>query len=262
MNRFKHLLAASAVLALVSQVVHAGPIVYENNFSIHGNVAPGSALSDNGWGGYVTASDTSVLDVSMLVPVLGGVDWGGTSRGTATHNSYLWMAPKNEASTAAGVESLLFSADLGATVSLAALESIAVKQSFDGSVADSAKGRFSIKIGSAWYASAYNWSSESETGTNYEDELLSGVDFTDGNNWLNMTATVGGVGAGDISLGAAVGGTLTGEISAFGVYAEHGNGGDHIRIDDYVVTIPEPATLGLIALFGGGLVFVRRVFKV
>jgi hypothetical protein len=215
-------------------------VVYENDFNVQGDVAPGSPLSDNGWGAYVTASDTSVLDISDVVPGLGGTSKGNTA-GTA--NSYLWIAPKGEASTDAGVESLLFSTDLGSTVSLGELGSISVNQSFDGSVADEAKGRFVIKIGTDWYASINQWVSTTEDGAPAAGgtvETLSGIDFTDGNNWLNLTAVPGDVAVGEITLGSAVGGTLTGDINTFGVYIEHGNGGDHARIDDFQVNTVDP----------------------
>jgi hypothetical protein len=53
---------------------------------------------------------------------------------------------------------------------------------------------------------------------------------------------------------------LSGDVTAFGVFADIGGGGDHFRIDNYSVTvIPEPGTF---ALLGGMLalaaVMVRR----
>ena len=243
-------LLTPALISLFAQASHAATTVYENNFSTHANIAPGSPYSDNGWGAYVTRLDGSVTDETNTNPVV----LGGTSRGTATANSYLWTAPKGEAdNTDAGVDSLFFSTDLAATISLANLDSITVKHGFDGSVADPAAGRFAIRIGTTWFASLYNWSSTTEPGTNYTTGVVSGINFTDGANWLALTATAGGVGTGDISLGSAVGGTLTGDINAFGVFVEHGNGGDHARIDDFVVTaIPEPSIslLGALGLLG------------
>ncbi len=211
-------------------VTVSAPDCYSNSFPNY-DVTRTTPYSNNGWSGYITADDGAVTDeTNAAVPTAGGTE----------KDPYLFAAPRIApiASTGAGLESLLFTTGVP-TVSLASLESVSVSHNFDGSVADPASGRFAIRIGSAWYASTNSWSSTTNTGPNgaltTESLLSTGGDFTDGNNWQDLAVTVGGAGTGEISLGSAVGGALSGDVTAFGVYVEHGNGGDHARIDDFVV---------------------------
>ena len=205
--------------------------IYSNSFPNYDvtrtNETP---YSNNGWSGYITADDGAVTDeTNTAVPTAGGT----------AKDPYLFAAPRIApiASTGAGLESLLFTTGVP-TVSLASLESVSVSQNFDGSVADPASGRFAIRIGSAWYASTYSWSSTTNNGPGgtYTASSLTapGFDFTDGNNWRALTVIVGGAGTGEITLGSSVvGGSLSGDVTAYGVYAENGNGGDHARIDNF-----------------------------
>lgn len=58
-----------------------------------------------------------------------------------------------------------------------------------------------------------------------------------------------------------VGGTAIFEIAFSGGTA--GSSGHHLWLDNVAVSaIPEPATLGLIAAFGGGILFIRRRFMI
>ncbi len=79
------------------------------------------------------------------------------------------------------------------------------------------------------------------------------TDLTDGFNIANID---GGAG---INLAA-------GSISDIGVLAIDGAAGnDRMRFRDFTISgtvVPEPATIGLVAAFGGGILFIRRRFMI
>ena len=104
----------------------------------------------------------------------------------------------------------------------------------------------------------------------YEDGEVGSVDYTldDGANWINAATfdnTV--VGPWQPLTGFALDTTTwtATEKAQFGFrFGANGNlFTEHLRIDDVALntsTIPEPATLGLIAAMGGGILFIRRCF--
>ena len=56
-----------------------------------------------------------------------------------------------------------------------------------------------------------------------------------------------------------------GNISDFGVLAIDHETRDRFRIDDFSINgtvVPEPATLGMVAALGGGMLFIRRRFMI
>ncbi|MDZ8119169.1 PEP-CTERM sorting domain-containing protein [Pontiella agarivorans] len=67
----------------------------------------------------------------------------------------------------------------------------------------------------------------------------------------------------DISLAALTDvGLSSGQAATFKLATSSFDGGVYTRLDNVgiVGTVPEPATLGLIVMFGGGILFVRRTF--
>lgn len=225
MTKIMKVVLGAFLLLLSSSIAE---VVYENNFQTG---AGNKSVTVAGWAAYVTDDDGSVSDESILM----GPNSGPDATFGAGVTTYIFAVPKNMDAIATNTTSLMFCTDLVSPVSLVALESISLDERYDGSAADPAEGRIVIQIGSDWYASSYNWTRNVAAPPAYANRELSGIDFTDGANWLNMTAIVGDAGVGEISLGSAVVGSLTGDITAFGVYAEHGNAGDHTRVDNFQV---------------------------
>jgi hypothetical protein len=83
-----------------------------------------------------------------------------------------------------------------------------------------------------------------------------GVEDTDGNvveQKISNTSLFGTIDGTGISLGA-------GEAMTFRTIAGNDGGAGLNGFTFDVVAIPEPATLGLVAVFGGGVLFIRRLF--
>lgn len=126
---------------------------------------------------------------------------------------------------------------------------------------------------------------------NVERIIVDGTTALNAGQWYGLAAVADST-AGTISLyvdagtGYALDGQATGLTGDLGVYAsaldwgffrDYYNGGfdtttgvmDNIRFSDtaldsseLIAVIPEPATLGLIAAFGSGILFIRRLFMI
>ncbi|VGO18714.1 hypothetical protein [Pontiella sulfatireligans] len=83
------------------------------------------------------------------------------------------------------------------------------------------------------------------TANSYEMDLT----MTDGTTTSYATIIASGLVASDMSINRY----------RFGM---HGGNDETIFIDDLSVVIPEPATLGLVAVFGGAVMFIRRRFMI
>jgi glucose/arabinose dehydrogenase/mono/diheme cytochrome c family protein len=164
------------------------------------------------------------------------VDWSNSTLPPAyvAPLNYAFYAPRTDSGfDDANGPGLIFTTEAG-SCSLADLDSLDLDENMDASAGDPAKGRFAIRIGNQWYASELEFTSTTENGATgtFDGISLNGISFTDGANWRELTVTLGGRGA--ITLAASpIGGTLSGIVNAFGVYAEPGNNGDHFRFDNY-----------------------------
>jgi len=149
----------------------------------------------------------------------------GTSKGAIQAGDYAYFISGSSSS-----EKGLFYTEEPGDVAVGGLTKISFTQRMDGSVADPANARFVIRMGSSWYASDTEIVSTDQHST-YAPEQIA-IDFTDGSKWRALTFVIGS----EITVGAStVGGTLSGNVDAFGLYAESGNSGDHFRIDDYTI---------------------------
>ncbi|WPJ96430.1 PEP-CTERM sorting domain-containing protein [Coraliomargarita algicola] len=252
-NRLHPILFAAAIGAASSAIAATE---YTETFT----VSSSSTFSSVGWNVYLKA-DSSVNDLSST---------GGSSIAEIWSTDYGYIRTQNEVgySTTDG-PALMFTTEPTSvldTTNISSISKLSVGIRADGSGTDIAEGRFAIQIGSQWYVSAISATSNSNLGppsssnlpeefTTLETAAL--FDFSDGNNWHELTVALGS--EGEISIaGSATGGTLSGDVTAFGIYAKNGANGDHFRIDNYTVVVPEPSTIILPALVGIGLMLRRR----
>lgn len=249
----------SLTLTLLAAMVVTHPatagVVYTETF----DTATTASFTDLGWSVYLANDAGGVTDLSANT-----TNPANVVPATTTRPAYGFTAPRTDTdfSTADG-PSVMFTTEPGA-IDIATLEALSVEVNADGSGGDPAVGRLAIRIGSQWYASEATTTSTSNNGPDgaFVDFSIN-AGFTDGNNWRLLTATTGGTSqtttTGEITVaGSVVGGTLSGNIDAFGIYAANGNGGDHFRITNYEISaIPEPASLALLGL-GGVLMLGRR----
>ncbi len=248
-KRLHTLLAATAIGVTTATMAAT---VYTENFQIYEHR---SSLNTAGWSYYLT-NNTGVVDRSSI----GNSDIGDIYNYTG--NKYAYSQPKADGSYPDSGPGLMFTTDTVTgldSTDISDLSMMSVALLADGTGGDPALGRLAIQIGSQWYASDETMTSTSNTGPtgSFANFQLSSTDFDNGNNWRLMTVTTGV--AGEISVGSIAGGTLSGDVTAFGVYSENGNSGDHFRIDDFSITvIPEPSTLILGLLAGLGMMFRRR----
>jgi hypothetical protein len=220
--------------------------VYTEDFTVSGTTNFGAV----GWNAYLFSDAGNLSDLSTT---------GQTTIAGVFHTDYGYMNPgSSESYDDADGPGLMFTTETTAALDstdITDILSLSVDTRLDGSSEDPAVARFAIQIGSQWYVSDISLSITTETGasgtiTNFATSEL--FDFSSGDNWLEMTVTTG-TGGGITVASSTVGGTLSGDVTAFGVYADFGNDGDHFRIDNYSVTvIPEPGTF---ALLGGVLAF-------
>lgn len=245
-------LASTTVLLGATLPEATAATIYNEEFTIPGS--SNVSFASEGWSVYFLDDTGSVNDLSANASVPALVqrnDYGYTVTNTSSNYS---NGPALMFTTEpAGV---LDSTDIGD------LTQLSVDVLADGSPSDSALGRMTIRIGSQWYATDLSTTSDTNTGpsgTYLTFAVPALFDFTDGNNWRSMTVTTGA--GGEITVaGSTVGGTLSGNVNAFGMYAINGNAGDHFRIDNYTVTtsVPEPSSLCMIGLAGFGIMLRRR----
>ncbi|WPJ96429.1 PEP-CTERM sorting domain-containing protein [Coraliomargarita algicola] len=222
-------------------------------------VAASSSFSAVGWNVYLLADNGDVNDLSTSS--------GEPAEIFLTDYAYIRTAITGY-STQDG-PGLMFTTEPTTelvTTSLSSISKLSVGVRADSTDGAPATGRFAIQIGSQWYVSSLSISQTTHFGppssTNpatdfptFETPNL--FDFTDGNNWHELTVITGA--GGEISIAASTaGGTLSGDVTAFGVYAENGNNGDHFRIDNFTVVVPEPSTFILPSIIGIGLMMRRR----
>ncbi|MCG8583432.1 MAG: PEP-CTERM sorting domain-containing protein, partial [Pirellulales bacterium] len=152
------------------------------------------------------------------------------------------------------------------SINIAALDSITWDANADN--ADD-EYRVAIQVGGVWYASNPGQSDgQTDQGANgpFVGLSYSPASFATASNWLVIeNATVGD--SDPLSLGAAPGANLSGNVTAFGLYLIAGTNneanGDHVRFDNYAINateiaIPEPSSIGLVVLGLISLGITRR----
>ena len=118
------------------------------------------------------------------------------------------------------------------------LASFSVDSKAIGSAGNPAEGRFLIQMNETWYASDFSWTSDSAEAV-FATKTLSGVDFADAANWRMLTLTTST--PGEITVAdTAVGGTLSGNVTQFGIFAKAGGtNGEPFQVDNFIVSAME-----------------------
>ncbi|MFC7335965.1 hypothetical protein ACFQY0_02145 [Haloferula chungangensis] len=205
--------------------------------SIHGaeilnedfNSASNSAFADIGWFAYFTKNDSSVVDWSNEPAV---------SPGWAHAGDYIFFAPGGTSDFDVVNGPAVMFTSLESPHDISTIASIEVGERMDGTPEDPALARILIEVDNQWYASDFSFESTANVGPtgDYNPVTLDGIDFADGSNWRLATLAVGEAGTGGITVAASpIGGTLSGNLQAVGVYSEPGGGGDHSRFGSYIV---------------------------
>ena len=242
-----------ATFSLPAVTAHAA-LAYTEDFSA--GLTENSTFSSVGWSVYLANDAGGVDDLSTHALNTTSFDPAGVAKSV-----YGYTAPRTHVDyDEADGPSLMFSAEPAGVLdstSIGNITSLSVDVNADGSGGDLALGRFAIQIAGQWYASDISTTSDTNTGPSGAFSTFSTpglFDFADGSNWHVLTASTGS--GGEISVGALAGGTLSGTVGAFGVYAENGNDGDHFRIDTFAITVvPEPTSVSLAVL---GLFLIGR----
>lgn len=140
----------------------------------------------------------------------------------------------------------------------------------DAAAVSSAQVRFVVRAGGNFYISEA--SSNFQTGaldgnlnTSYSIEALSA-------SWFSYDPTSNPTASGVADIGASVDPATFGAIDFIGFHLEAtsaANGtiaahnGSNFGVREFSATaIPEPATLGMLGIFGGGILFIRRRFMI
>jgi len=238
--------ATFAVVCLAVAVGWTAPKSHADTYIEEFTVTSNSELATVGWSSWLLQDNGDVVDWS-----------GNNSEPSFVNNSpdYAFFAPRqNNAFDAANGPGLLYTTEPG-LIDIGSLDSLFVDVRADGANGDQGLGRFAIRIGPQWYAADDEYlggTANLGPGSPTDDYLLDSIVFTDGTNWRELTVTPGAGGAISVA-GAPVGGTLSGDVDAFGVYMEPGNNGDHFRIDNFTVNftpnvVPEPMAISLAAI--------------
>ncbi len=238
-----HLLGAIAGLVLTSVSTHAAQVYLETFTQTNGD----KPLTAVGWSVLVTESGT----ISNYGTQSRAIGINGT-------NDYAFYAPKADDSTPTWTAAVVNDPAMAFTtvpgpINIANLTSIGWT-----SQADNSDGvfRVAIKLGGVWYASSTTLTDGApEIPAVYTPLSYNPASFATASNWLAIQNTTVG-NSGTLSLGAAPGSDLSGNVTAFGLYLVAGSAqeaGDHIRFDNFEINaVPEPSTalLGLFASLG------------
>jgi hypothetical protein len=248
-NPLHHVIVVSSLCLAASAIAET---TYTENFDTVGKVS----FSNIGWSVYLPLTAGGVADVSTSGTNVAEV-WA--TNGTS-YSSYGYVRLEGSDTYDNSGSFMMFSStsdSLSAfeAVDISDISALSVDTKLDGSEEDPAVLSFIIQIDGQWYVSDYSFESIDDigqTGDLVTYSTIDGFDFTDGDNWYELTVEVGETG--EITIAdTVVGGTLTGTVTAYGLYGEAGADGDHARIDNFSVTvIPEPGTF---ALLGGVLAF-------
>lgn len=223
--------------------------VYRERFTADGD----TSIAAVGWNAYLAEDTGGVADISTLGDVPGFVAGGNPD--------YAFVVPRRDSGfDDVDGPGLLFTTEPGA-INIANLAELSVDLRLDGSTNDPGKARLAIRIDGQWYVSDAAATNDTNLGAGQPLDLFALVDFdfTDGALWRELTVALG-EGTGALTAASqTVGGVLSGDIDAFGVYLEPGNDGDHARIDNFAIAVvPEPTTAALLGLTGAVMLAGRR----
>ena len=203
--------AVAATLALASGA--AAELLYAQSFINPGT--PDLSLTNYNWTSVMESTDGVAVNPTYTGNRIEGVAQG----------DYGFLAPRLTGGAAYRGSNTLFYTTAVPNLTVAGLEELSVDQRNDetGSVI-----RFTIQIGSQWYASAIDYG-----GRNSDWATKEMTSFSLASNWNELTVTTGGTG--EITLGSNPASALSGTIAAYGFFANAGSIGDHLRFDNFEV---------------------------
>lgn len=237
-------LALMMMLGMLASTSHAAII------DIDGRLANSTEASDLEWG------DNSSLGDRVTVPP-NAVDDDGTVTLTVGATIQRWRTGYSEGSYDAG-EELNICSESSATTAAAAFSSgsyLTITLDSTGNDSD-----------------VFSWDSISASiwrnGSGADSTFQFAID-ADNNGFTeaDLVGTAGVLGTGTANAGtityngtALVDSATTAEVRLYTWGSSNAGGNYHLYDVAASYSIPEPATLGLVGLFGGGLLFVRRRF--
>ena len=226
-----------------------------------GGVAPGAADQmqiRNGGTSPVITADTTVTEVSM-----GGMAWRGTVAATVPNTLTL----QSGTLTATGWFLMGFEDNTTNTFNMSG-GTLNVGTDFFIGAHEGGSGTYNMSGGTATAGNfAIGWPGAGGGDPQFGQVYLTGGTITSGNFYLEpagqLDITDGDLYVNDDRTGDVATWIGSSQLTAFGgsgtVLSSYNAGTNQTHISG---VIPEPATFGLVALMGGGLLFVRKCFKI
>ncbi|MBK1791111.1 PEP-CTERM sorting domain-containing protein [Persicirhabdus sediminis] len=252
-----------SMVFITSITASKAAVIYTQGFEGHA-LTP---ISTFGWSATSQISSSNIVTDESSGAFANGTNGNSptpVSVATAKGIGYVFFAPKAAANTATDYNAngvVLFSVSNPVNTALSDMNNITVNTKFDS--ANSAGFRYAIQMAGQWYVSDATTFSSNES--DYTDHTLTLSDWTDGSNWYALDVNLGDDPDGKLDVApTAVGGTLSGQVTGFGLLGTTDSTGDHIRLSNFsvdaaTVAAPEPSTSALFALGGLALVLRRKV---